>query len=167
VTSAGAILWFTGLPASGKSTLAERTRAALVGRGRAAVVLDSDAVRDVLGAESYADGARDDFYRVIADLAGLLADQALIVLVAATAPRRAHRERARTGRRRFLEVWVRTSQADCEARDGKGLYARARAGEITTLPGVGVRFEPPAHPDVVADGGFDAAAVAAICARVL
>jgi adenylylsulfate kinase-like enzyme len=71
---------------------------------------------------------------VLADLAGLLADQAVIVIVAATAPRRAHRERARGGRHRFVEVWVRTALADCEARDVKGLYARARAGAVTTLP---------------------------------
>jgi adenylylsulfate kinase len=121
-------------------------------------------VRDVLGAASYAPDARDDFYRVIADLARLLADQAAIVLVAATAPRRAHRERARAGRHRFVEVWVNTPQADCEARDQKRLYARARQGEITTLPGVGARFEPPAHPDVVAEGGHDPAAVGRICA---
>ncbi|HET9624794.1 MAG TPA: adenylyl-sulfate kinase [Kofleriaceae bacterium] len=161
--ASGSIVWLTGLPASGKTTLAERTRAALAGDGRAAVVLDSDALRDVLGAHGYAAGARDDFYRALADLAALLAAQAVIVLVAATAPRRAHRDRARQSGHRFLEVWVRTPRADCEARDVKGLYARARAGEITELPGVGAPFEPPDDAGVIADGGHDATAVDRIC----
>ena len=157
--SPGVVVWFTGLPASGKSTLAERVRARL---HRAALVLDSDVMRELLEAGSYAGDDRDRFYRVLANVAANLASQGLVVLVAATAQRRAYRDRARELSPRFIEVWVRTSSADCARRDVKGLYARARAGEIETLPGVGAAYEPPSNPDVVADGGLDEAALTAI-----
>jgi adenylylsulfate kinase len=154
------VVWFTGLPASGKSTLAERVRERLGG-----VLLDSDALRDVLETADFAD--RDAFYRRLASLAALLARQGHIVLVAATAPSLQHRARARTLAPRFVEVYVATPLAECERRDPKHLYARARAGEALLLPGVGVAYEPPPAPDVVADGGTDDAAVAAIERRVL
>lgn len=161
-----AIVWFTGLPASGKSTLAERTRSHLAARGHPAIVLDGDAVRDVLGAHAYTAAQRDELYRVVADLAVLLAGQDVTVLVAATAPRRVHRERVRRSPGPVFEVWVRASVADCEARDVKGLYARAHAGEIDSLPGVGVPFEAPDAPAVIAEGGMDPVAVPAIAALV-
>ena len=157
----GVVVWFTGLPASGKTTLAQRVRARLAGR-RACVLLDSDELRDVLGAAGYGGGERDRFYGVLAELAALLARQGHVVLVAATAPRRAHREAARAAAPAFREVWVRAALAACEARDVKGLYARARAGDAPTLPGVGAPYEPPAAPDVVAEGGHDEQAAAAI-----
>ena len=156
------IIWFTGLPASGKSTLAERTRDALAATGRAAVVLDSDVVRDCIGASSYAADARDAFYRALAGLAAMIARQGVIALIAATAPRRAHRDAARIPGTRLVEVWVRATLAECEARDVKQLYARARAGELDALPGIGVAFEPPEHADVIATGGRDDSALAAI-----
>lgn len=162
----GVIVWFTGLPASGKSTLAERTRDHLVSVGRPAIVLDGDALRVILGAHAYGDTDRDAFYRTLAALAALIAHQGVIVLVAATAPRREHRDFARQTGCRFIEVWVRATLAECEARDYKDLYARARRGEIATLPGVGIAFEAPEHPDVIADGGMDAGAIAAIARLV-
>ncbi len=162
----GAIVWFTGLPAAGKSTLAERTRAHLRAIGRAAVVLDGDAVRGALADHLYGDVERDAFYGKLADLAALLAHQDVVVLVAATAPRRAHRDRARATDTPFVEVWVRAPVAECQQRDYKGLYARARSGEISSLPGMGAPFEAPEHADVIADGGRDGAAVAAIARRV-
>lgn len=163
--TAGAIAWFTGLPSSGKTTLARRMQARLAEAGRTAVLLDSDELRDVLGAHSYAPDDRDRFYRSLAALAVLLARQGVMVLVAATAPRRADRDRARAAAGDdlpFIEVWVDTSLAACEARDPKGLYAAARRGEARELPGVGVAYEPPAAPEVTADGGFDEAAIEAI-----
>jgi adenylylsulfate kinase len=163
----GTIVWFTGLPASGKSTLAERTRAQLGSLGCTAIVLDGDAVRELLGADAYGQADRETFYRVLADLAVLIARQGAIVLVAATAHRRVHRDRARGRTARYFEVWVRASTADCEARDIKGLYARARRGELEALPGIGVAFEPPDHPDVTAEGGLDDAAVDAIARLVV
>ena len=164
----GAIVWFTGLPSSGKTTLARRAQARLAAAGRPAVVLDSDELRDALDAHSYAPGDRDRFYRVVAALAALLARQGVVALIAATAPRRADRDRARAelGRGpvpgRFIEVWVDTPLAECEARDPKGLYAQARRGANDQLPGVGAAYEPPVSPEVTAKGGFDDAALAAI-----
>jgi adenylylsulfate kinase len=154
----GTVVWFTGLPASGKSTLATAVRERLAAH-RSCVLLDSDAVRMALGADRYDGPDRDDFYRVLAELAGMLARQGNLVLVAATAPMRAHRELARAVAPRYLEVWVRTSLADSEARDRKGLYARARAGDAPALPGIGAPYEPPLAPDVIAEGGQDDAAV--------
>lgn len=159
----GTVVWITGLPASGKSTLAERVRARL---GARSLILDSDALRIVLEADSYATTDRDRFYRVLANLAAALAHQGLVVLVAATAQRRAYRELARRAAPRYVEVWVRTPAAECAQRDVKGLYARAAAGELPALPGVGVPYEPPSSPDVTAEGGLDDAAAAAIQALV-
>lgn len=157
----GIVVWLTGLPQSGKSTLARRVRDRLAPR-RACVLLDSDEVRAAVGAGSYGAGDRDAFYRMLAGLAALLARDGHVVLVAATAPRRAHRDAARAAAPAFAEVWVRTPLADCEARDAKGLYARARRGDAPDLPGLGAAYEPPAAPDIVADGGHDAAAASAI-----
>jgi adenylylsulfate kinase len=168
----GAIVWFTGLPSSGKTTLARRAQARLAAAGRAPVLLDSDELRDVLDAHSYAPGDRDRFYRALAALAALLARQGLVALVAATAPRREDRDRARAelGRGpadgRFVEVWVKTPLQDCEARDPKGLYAQARRDAAGQLPGVGVAYEAPLSPEVTADGGFDDASIAAIQRRL-
>jgi adenylylsulfate kinase len=103
---------------------------------------------------------------MLAGLAALLARDGHIVLVAATAPRRAHRAAARSASPAFAEVWVRTPLADCEARDQKGLYARARRGDAPDLPGMGAAYEPPETPDLVADGGHDAAALASIVRRI-
>ena len=154
----GVVAWFTGLPASGKSTLARRVRE-LAGNG---VLLDSDEVRVALGAGGYDRTDRDAFYRTLAALAGLLARQDHLVLVAATAPHSAHREQARAQAPRFIEVHVATPLATCETRDVKGLYAKARAGEAPALPGVGERYDAPHAPDVVATGGHDEAAAKAV-----
>ncbi|MEO8704313.1 MAG: adenylyl-sulfate kinase [Kofleriaceae bacterium] len=152
----GIVVWFTGLPASGKTTLACALRARLDGRP---IVLDSDELRVALGAEAYDHSDRDTFYSVLGRLAAVLAAQGHVILVAATASCRAYRDRARTLSPHFLEVWVTTPLAECERRDIKGLYARARAGEATRLPGVGVPFEEPLRAEVIASGGHDARAL--------
>ena len=160
-----AIVWFTGLPSSGKSTLARRVRARLAAAGRAAVLLDSDEVREALGTRGYDAADRDGFYRALAGMAVLVANQGLAVLVAATAPRREHRDRARRtvgDGGTFVEVWVNTPLAVCEARDAKGLYARARRGDAAEVPGVGVAYEPPLAPEVVADGDGEPAVAAIV-----
>lgn len=157
----GVVVWITGLPASGKTTLAAAVRDRLPAR-RACATLDSDEVREALGRQSYAAEDRDQFYATLARLAMLLASQGLVVLVPATAPRRIHRDTARELAPRFVEVFVRTPLDECERRDPKGLYRRARDGAAPTLPGAGAAYEPPAAPEVVADGGNDSAAVEAI-----
>ena len=97
------------------------------------------------------DASRVRFYEIVAQLAALLAGQGLVVLVPATAHRRALRARARALAPRFVEVYVTTALAECERRDPKGLYARARKGEALHLPGVGEPYELPESPDVVAE----------------
>lgn len=158
--SHGAIVWFTGLPASGKSTLARHVRDRLAAT-RPCVVLDSDELRDVLGATSYDRESRAQFYRSLRALASLLAAQGLVVLVAATAPLREHRSFDRSTPR-VIEVYLATSLDVCEARDPKGLYAAARRHETRTLPGVGEPYEAPLAPTLVASGGEDARAVDAL-----
>jgi adenylylsulfate kinase len=157
--SDGVVVWLTGLPASGKTTLAERLRARLP---RPAVLLDSDVLRDIFGARGYGSDDRDEQYRVLGELAAMFARQSLVVIVAATAPRRIHREHARQLAPRFLEVHVATPLDTARGRDPKGLYARADAGLAPDLPGVGAAYETPQHPDVVARDGRDDAAIAKI-----
>ena len=159
----GAVVWITGLPASGKSTLAGRLRARLAAPSP---LLESDELRPILAAGGYDEPARDDFYRRLARLAALLAEQGFIVVVAATASRAAYRERARELAPRFLEVWVSTPLEEVERRDPKGIYARARRGEAPDVPGVGAPYEPPQSPDVVATGGRDDEAVGEIVRRL-
>jgi adenylylsulfate kinase len=159
----GAVVWITGLPSSGKSTLAGRIATRLRAAGLPAAVLDGDQVRAALDPRpGYDLEARSRFYGTIARLAALLAKQGLVAVVAATANRRAFRERARALAPRFIEVFVDVPLDVCVARDTKGLYAAARRGAVTELPGFGVGFEPPERPDVLASGGEDLAAPTAV-----
>ena len=163
----GAVVWLTGLPSSGKSTLAGHLVARLREAGCPAVVLDGDEVRDALVPRpGYTPEERDSFYATLARLAALLARQDLIVLVAATGHRRAWRDRARALAPRFLEVFVDVPAEECRRRDGKGLYAQAASGAVLNLPGAGVEFEPPQAPEVVARGGEDAGALDEILSRL-
>lgn len=154
--SAGTVVWLTGLPSSGKSTLARAVAEVLRSSGReAVVVLDGDDVRHALRPEPGYDAvSRDAFYETLARLAALLAGQGQLVLVPATAHLQAFRERARAlAPGRFVEVFVDTPEAECRRRDAKGLYARADREANSTLPGAGVGFEAPTaaaltiHPD--------------------
>jgi len=163
----GIVVWFTGLPSSGKTTLARAVQEKLSDGRRAVCLLDSDEVRPVLTPGlSYTCTDRETFYNSLAELAALLARQGLVVLVAATAHRIEHRDRARRTSPRFIEVYVRTAVEECERRDPKNLYARARRGEITSLPGVQVEYQPPANPDVIAQGGMSEDAVDEIVRRL-
>jgi bifunctional enzyme CysN/CysC len=158
--SDGTVVWLTGLPGAGKSTLATRIQERLGGRSSGAVVLDGDEVRAALGLPAgRGPSERDAFYAALAALASLLARQGLTVIVAATANRAVHRERARSLAPSFVEVHVATPAAECERRDSKGLYAAARAGRATGVPGVDAPYETPSRPDVVASGGEDVTAV--------
>lgn len=159
----GVVAWVTGLPASGKTTLARNVQEALRAQGRDCVVLDGDEVRAALvPTPGYDDGGRSDFYETLARLAALLAREELRVIVAATAHLRAHRERARLLAPRFLEIHVRTPAEECRRRDPKGLYRSAQQGTVSGVPGADVEYEPPLAPDVVADGGTDVAAIRAV-----
>ncbi len=158
--SEGAIVWVTGLPGAGKSMLGARIAERLRSGGHACALLDGDDVRSALGTPAgRGPEEREGFYAAIVRLAALLAEQGLIVVVAATAHRRSHRERARALVRNYLEVYVSTPVEECERRDPKGLYAAMRGGRASGLPGVDVPYEIPPAPDVVASGGEDLAAV--------
>ncbi|HVJ17133.1 MAG TPA: adenylyl-sulfate kinase, partial [Polyangiaceae bacterium] len=145
----GVVVWFTGLPASGKSTLARVVQTRLRERGEPPCVLDGDVMRHLLAPLlGYSDHERDLFYEALAGFAAELASQGLTVLVPATAHRRAYRRRARELAPRFVEVWVTTPLADCRARDDKGLYAAAMAADSPgTLPGVGQPYDAPEHAE--------------------
>lgn len=163
----GVVVWFTGLPSSGKSRLAARVYDALRERGQAAVLLDGDEVRGwLVPAPGYDAAGRDAFYETLARMAAALARQGPVVLVAATAHRAAYRAVARVLAPRFVEVFVDVPAAECAERDPKGLWAAARRGELADLPGLDAGYERPAHPDVVARGGLDEAARAAVLAAI-
>ncbi len=145
-------LWLTGLPAAGKTTLAEGLTEALSDQGHQVQILDSDALRSVLTPEpTYSAEERDWFYRVVAFIAGLLTENGTNVVIAATAHRRRYREYGRERIPRFAEIYVRCSVSVCIERDEKGTYEKAMTGEATTVPGLQVSYEPPESPAVVVD----------------
>jgi len=153
----GATVWMTGLPASGKSTVAAALEASLLAEGRPAYVLDGDNLRHGLNGDlGFSAEDRTENVRRTAEVAALMADAGVTVLVALVSPYRADRAAARAISERqglpFVEVHVATSLEECERRDPKGLYARARAGELSHLTGVDDPYEEPLSPDVVVDG---------------
>jgi adenylylsulfate kinase len=146
-----ATLWFTGLSGSGKSTVATAVEQRLVERGVAAYVLDGDNVRHGLNADlGFSPDDREENIRRIGEVCRLFHDAGLVVLTAFISPYRADRDRARalhpTGG--FLEVYVDTPIEVCEARDPKGLYRKARAGEIPEFSGISAPYEPPDAPEL-------------------
>jgi adenylylsulfate kinase len=162
------VVWLTGLPSSGKSTLAAAVQRALRAGGTPCGLLAGDAVRAALVPEpGYAEAEREAFYRTLGNLAALLCGQGLAVLVAATAHRRAFREHARGVARRFVEVYVSTPLEECARRDAMGLYAKAGKGGAPSMPGAGTAYEPPRSPEVVAPRGSDEESVARVVRAVL
>lgn len=157
VTGGGGLtVWLTGLSASGKSTVAHRAEALLVSSGRAAYVLDGDNLRHGLNADlGFEASDRAENVRRVGEVARLLADAGLVVLVPVISPYAADRDRVRAAHAAagldFFEVHVATPLAVCEARDPKGLYARARAGEITGFTGIDDPYEAPETPDLRID----------------
>jgi adenylylsulfate kinase len=145
----GFAVWLTGLPSSGKTTLAAALHSLLAERGVPAQLLDSDELRRVLTPDpAYTSQKRDWFYGVLVWLAGLMTDNGVNVLIAATAPRRVYREAARGRIDRCSIVHVDCPAEVCRARDPKGLWRRSAEGEIVALPGAGAAYEPPPAPDV-------------------
>ena len=155
-------VWLTGLPASGKSTVARALAAELGGKGIRAAVLESDAVRREIAPDAgYGEAEREAFYATLAYLARVLVLHGVPVIVDATANRRAYRDRARAAIPRFLEVHVRCPLAVCQARDPKGIYRRGTEGTAQNVPGMSAPYEPPPTPEVVVDGERDDPAAAA------
>jgi adenylyl-sulfate kinase len=152
----GCVVWLTGLSGSGKSTLAQRLERRLVDAGRLAFVLDGDNLRHGLcGDLGFAPEDRTENIRRAGEVAALLAEVGAVVLAAFISPYRADRQRVRqtVGDVRFLEVHVDAPLAVCEARDPKGLYRKARAGEIPEFTGIDAPYEPPEAPAVRVDTG--------------
>lgn len=150
----GATVWLTGLSGSGKSTVAVELERRLVGQGRPAYILDGDNLRHGLNADlGFSDEDRTENVRRVGEVARLLADAGVVALVPVISPFRAGRDGVRAMHDAagvpFLEVFVDTPIEICEQRDPKGLYAKARAGELRGFTGIDSPYEPPVAPDLV------------------
>ena len=146
------ILWFTGLPASGKSTTANRVERKLAALGRHSYLLDGDNVRLGLNRDlGFTDADRVENIRRVAEVAKLFVDAGLIVLVSFISPFRDERRMARelVEEGEFVEIFVDTPLEECEPRDPKGLYRKARAGEIANFTGIDSAYEPPQNAEIV------------------
>lgn len=145
------VIWFTGLSGSGKSTIAKGLENELYLLGHVTMVLDGDNVRTGINNNlGFSEADRKENIRRIAEVAKLLMESGVIAICCFVSPTEELRELARgiIGKGNFLEVFVNTSIEECETRDVKGLYAKARKGEIKDFTGINAPFEIPAHPDL-------------------
>jgi adenylylsulfate kinase len=149
----GGVLWLTGLSASGKSSLAMALEQALMERGYSCYVLDGDNVRGGLNANlGFSPEDRTENIRRVSEVAALFADAGLICITAFISPYRADRAQARLCcKQQFHEIYVAADLATCEARDPKGLYKKARTGEIREFTGISAPYESPEQPECVID----------------
>jgi bifunctional enzyme CysN/CysC len=154
------VLWLTGLPGAGKSTIADALEGTLHGMGLHTYVLDGDGVRTGLNKDlGFTPEDRAENVRRVAETAKLMADAGLIVIVSLVSPFRGDRRAAKGlfAEGDFLEVWVDTPADVVVERDPKGLYATAKAGTLPNMTGVGQGYEPPEHPDVTVNGAGEVA----------
>jgi adenylylsulfate kinase len=152
----GATLWFTGLSGSGKSTIAFTLEHALVQRGRLAYVLDGDNIRHGLNKNlGFSAADREENIRRIGEVAKLFADCGVLTMTSFISPYRKDRDLVRTlhaeGKLPFIEIHVATPIETCEQRDPKGLYKKARAGQLKGFTGVDDPYEAPLHPEITID----------------
>ncbi len=146
------LVWLTGLSGSGKSTLAVQAEKELHARGYAVFFLDGDALRSGLNRDlDFSEQGRSENIRRAAEVCKLLLDSGLVVITAFISPLHRDREMVRqvVGTERYFEVFVDAPLEVCEARDVKGLYKKARTGEIQNFTGINSPYEPPLHPDLV------------------
>lgn len=151
----GVVLWFTGLSGSGKSTVAGALEQALHAIGVSTYLLDGDNVRHGLCCDlGFSDDDRRENIRRVGEVAKLMVDAGLVVLTAFISPHRAERDMVRDllDKDQFIEIFVDTPLAICEARDPKGLYKKARAGELKNFTGIDSVYQAPEAPDVHLDG---------------
>ncbi|WP_414164682.1 adenylyl-sulfate kinase [Superficieibacter sp. BNK-5] len=151
----GVVLWFTGLSGSGKSTVAGALEEALHRLGVSTYLLDGDNVRHGLCRDlGFSDEDRKENIRRVGEVARLMVDAGLVVLTAFISPHRAERQmvREQVGEGRFFEIFVDTPLAICETRDPKGLYKKARAGELRHFTGIDSVYEAPQNPEMHLDG---------------
>jgi len=150
----GATIWLTGLSGSGKSTIAVAAEAELVNRGKLAYVLDGDNVRHGLNSNlGFSPEDRTENIRRIGEVSKLFTDSGVIVFTSFISPYRADRDQARAlfDAGDFIEVYVKADVDTCEERDPKGLYKKARAGEIPEFTGISAPYEEPEKPELVLD----------------
>jgi len=148
----GFVIWLTGLPGSGKTTIAKLLLEQLKGRGVVTAHLESDQLRKILSPKpDYSRSERDRFYSILLFIGKLLSDHSVNVLLDATANLRKYRDDMCSVVPRFMEVYVRCPLQVCVERDPKGIYAAARRGKVTTVPGIQERYEEPEHPELVLD----------------
>lgn len=152
----GCTLWFTGLSGSGKSTIAYTLEHALVQRGHLAYVLDGDNIRHGLNKNlGFTAADREENIRRIGEVAKLFADTGIIIMTSFISPYRKDRDNVRVlhvaGKLPFIEIHVNTPIETCETRDPKGLYKKARAGELKNFTGVDDPYEPPSNPELTLD----------------
>ncbi len=147
----GAVLWFTGLSGSGKTTIASNVYRELEFDGVPVDYLDGDAIRAVFPATGFSREERDAHVRRVGFLASRLERHGIVVLTALISPYAASRAFARTLCRNFIEIHVSTPLAVCESRDVKGLYAKARRGELRSFTGIDDPYETPSSADITID----------------
>ena len=150
----GAVIWFTGLSGAGKSTIAHSLEERLHRAGCRTIVLDGDNVRHGLCSDlGFSAYDRTENIRRISETVKLFVEAGVVVLTAFISPHRADRARARetVGTTDFIEVYCQCALDECERRDVKGLYKRARAGEIKDFTGISAPYDEPEHPDVTLD----------------
>jgi adenylylsulfate kinase len=145
------VLWFTGLSGSGKSTIAVRVHEALAGRGTEVEYIDGDALREVFPNTGFTREEREEHLRRTGYMASRLAAHGVTVVASFVSPYRASREFIRRLCPGFVEIYVATPLDECERRDVKGLYARARRGEIRHFTGIDDPYESPEHPELTLD----------------
>lgn len=150
-SSAAAVLWFTGLSGSGKSTIATRVHQELVRRGTDVEYIDGDALREIFPNTGFSRADREEHLRRTGYMASRLAAHGVTVVASFVSPYRESRDFIRRLCRDFREIYVATPLEECERRDVKGLYARARRGEIRNFTGIDDPFEPPEHPELTLD----------------
>ena len=154
LSQTGKIIWFTGLSGAGKSTLANALEVQLHEQGKQTFLLDGDVVRQGLNQDlGFSDQDRTENIRRIAHVAKLMMDAGLIVICAFISPFKIERRLARelAGDSRFIEVYLNTPMSVCEKRDVKGLYQKARSGNLYNLSGIGSEYEPPEHAELTID----------------
>ncbi|MGD2085404.1 MAG: adenylyl-sulfate kinase [Candidatus Aminicenantes bacterium] len=150
----GVLLWFTGLSASGKSTIANEVTYQLHQMGKLTYVLDGDNIRHGLNKNlGFSPEDREENIRRISEVGNLFADAGLITTTAFISPYRKDRDFARQllGEGRFIEIFVKASVETCEKRDPKGLYQKAKNGEIKEFTGISAPYEEPLNPEIVLD----------------
>lgn len=146
-----AVLWFTGLSGSGKSTIAEWVVAELERRGEKVEYIDGDALRSVFPATGFTRDARNEHLQRTGYLASRLEAHGVIVVASFVSPYKESRDFVRRLCKNFVEIYVATPIDECERRDVKGLYARARRGDIANFTGIDDPYEPPEHPELQFD----------------